>query len=160
MIADVTIRLATIDDAAEIAAMSRDYIEHGLPWRWREDRIAAAINNPDTNVAVVGDYGAVTAFGIMSYADVDAHLLLFAVRRTSQRTGVGSAVLLWLEAVARTAGTRRIQVEARRENSAARHFYSEHGYHERVIKKAMYSGIADGIRLEKLLRSEPARSPD
>ena len=155
MIADVTIRLATRADAAYIAAMSRDYIEHGLPWRWRHDRIAAAIRNPDTNVAVVGEPGSLTAFGIMSYADVDAHLLLFAVRSASQRMGVGSAVLLWLEAVARTAGAKRIQVEARRENAAARHFYSEHGYHERAIKKAMYSGIADGIRLEKLLRSEP-----
>lgn len=137
MIADVTIRLATRADAADIAGMSRDYIEHGLPWRWRHDRIAAAIANPDTNVAVVGDPGAVVAFGIMSYADVDAHLLLFAVRSASRRSGVGSAVLLWLEAVARAAGTQRIQVEARRENVAARNFYSEHGYHERLIKRAM-----------------------
>ena len=160
MIADVAIRLATLDDAADIAAMSRDYIEYGLPWRWRDERVAAAINNPDTNAVVVGDHGAMLAFGIMSYADVDAHLLLFAVRRASQRTGVGSAVLLWLEAVARTAGAKRILVEARRENSAARNFYSEHGYHERTIKKAMYSGIADGFRLEKLLRSEPAGGRD
>jgi ribosomal-protein-alanine N-acetyltransferase len=154
MIADVAIRLATRADAADIAAMSRDYIEHGLPWRWRQDRIAAAIANPDTNVAVVGDPGAVVAFGIMSYAEVDAHLLLFAVRRARWRMGVGSAVLLWLEAVARSAGAERILVEARRDNAAARNFYNEHGYHERTIKKAMYSGLADGVRLEKLLRSE------
>ena len=154
MIADVTIRLATRADAADIAAMSRDYIEHGLPWRWRHDRVAAAIANPDTNVVVVGDHGAITAFGIMSYADVDAHLLLFAVRSASRRAGVGSAVLLWLEAVARDLGAKRIQVDARRDNVAARNFYSEHGYHERTIKRAMYSGIADGIRLEKLLRVE------
>lgn len=156
MITDVTVRLATPADAMDIAAMSRDYIEHGLPWRWRPDRVAASINNPDTNVAVVGERGALAAFGIMSYADADAHLLLFAVRSASQRTGVGSAVLLWLEAVARTAGAKRIQVDARKENEAARNFYSEHGYHERSIKKAMYSGIADGIRLEKVLRIEPA----
>ena len=155
MIADVTIRLATRDDASDIAAMSRDYIEHGLPWRWRHDRVAAAIANPDTNVVVVGEHGAITAFGIMSYEDVDAHLLLFAVRSASQRTGVGSAVLLWLEAVARTAGAKRIQVEARKEIVAARNFYSEHGYHERLIKKAMYSGVVDGIRLEKLLAIRP-----
>ena len=154
MIADVVIRLATPADAADIAAMSRDYIEHGLPWRWRHDRIAAAIANPDTNVVVVGEQGAIAAFGIMSYADVEAHLLLFAVRSAKQRMGVGSAVLLWLEAVARTGGAKRIQVEARRENVAARNFYSEHGYHERLIKKAMYSGIVDGIRLEKHMRVE------
>lgn len=153
MIADVAIRLATPLDAADIAAMSRDEIEQGLPWRWRHSRVAAAIANPDTNVAVVGEHGELTAFGIMSYADVDSHLLLFAVRRASQRAGVGSAVLLWLEAAARAAGARKIQVEARRDNVAARNFYSEHGYHERTIKTAMYNGIADGIRLEKLLRT-------
>jgi [ribosomal protein S18]-alanine N-acetyltransferase len=155
MIADVAIRLATHADAVEIAMMSRDEIEYGLPWRWRHDRVASAIANADTNVVVVGEHGALTAFGIMSYASVDAHLLLFAVRRSSQRTGIGSAVLLWLEAVARTAGARRILVEARRDNVAARSFYGEHGYHERTIKKAMYSGLADGIRLEKLLQVEP-----
>ncbi len=154
MIADVAIRLATPLDATDIAAMSRDEIEHGLPWCWSHDRVAAAIANPDTNVAVVGEFGALTAFGIMSYADEDAHLLLFAVRSASQRSGVGSAVLLWLEAVARAAGARKIQIEARRDNVAARNFYSEHGYHERSIRKAMYSGIADGMRLEKLLRIE------
>lgn len=152
MIADVAIRLATTADAAEIAAMSRDYIEHGLPWRWRPDRVTAAINNAETNVAVVSEHGAIIAFGIMSYADIDAHLLLFAVHGTRQRSGVGSAVLNWLEAVACTAGARKIQVEARRDNDAARNFYCDHGYHEITIKKAMYSGVSDGIRFEKLLR--------
>ena len=156
MIADVAIRLATRADAADIAAMSRDYIEHGLPWRWRQDRIAAAINHPDTNVAVVAEHGAIAAFGIMSYADVDAHLLLFAVRSARRRAGVGSALLLWLEAVARTAGTQRIFVEARRDNVAARNFYSEHGYHHLTIHKAMHSGIADGVRLEKHLSAAAA----
>jgi ribosomal protein S18 acetylase RimI-like enzyme len=154
MIANVAIRLATPSDAADIAEISRDHIEYGLPWRWRRDRVAAAIANPETNVAVVGERRAVTAFGIMSYRDDDAHLLLLAVRRERQRTGVGSAVLLWLEAVARTAGAQRILVDARRDNVAARNFYGEHGYHERAIKKQMYSVLDDGIRFEKLLRVE------
>lgn len=154
MIADVAIRLATVADAAEIAAMSRDTIEHGLPWRWRRERVAAAIINAETNVAVVAEHGALQAFGIMAYADVDAHLLLFAVRSARRRAGVGSAVLAWLEAAARAAGTRRIQVEARHDNASARNFYSEHGYHECGLKRAMYSGVADGIRLEKWLRTE------
>jgi hypothetical protein len=81
MIADVAIRLAKISDAEDIAVMSRDFIEHGLPWTWTADRIAAAILEPDTNVAVVGERGAITAFGIMSYPHDDAHLLLFAVKR-------------------------------------------------------------------------------
>ncbi len=84
----------------------------------------------------------------------DAHLLLFAVRTAHRRIGVGSAVLTWLEAVARTAGTQRIVVEARLENAAARSFYSEHGYHERAIEKAMYGRVVDGVRLEKWLLTD------
>jgi ribosomal-protein-alanine N-acetyltransferase len=154
VIADVAIRLATVADAAQIAAMSRDHIEHGLPWRWTTKRVAHAIEDRNTNAVVVGEPGAIEAFGIMSFTNEDAHLLLFAVDRASQRRGLGSAVLLWLETAARSAGAQRIRVEARRENDAARCFYNEHGYHERAIKRAMYSGQVDGIQLEKWLRME------
>ena len=153
MLADVTVRLATTADAEGIAAMSREYIEQGLPWTWRAERVARAIRDPGTNVAVVGPPEAIAGFGIMSYLDDDAHLLLFAVDHLKRRQGIGTALLLWLEDVARAAGSRRIRVEARRDNEAARNFYSEHGYHERALHKKMYGGTADGVRLEKWLRA-------
>ena len=156
MIADIAVRLATLSDAADIAAMSRDYIEQGLPWTWTEGRIAKAIRDPETNVVVAGDASAIatpiTGFGIMFYASDDAHLLLFAVRSAHQRRGVGSAILRWLEGVARAAGATRIRVECLRENSVARNFYCEHGYHELDIAKKFYRGLKDGIHLEKWLR--------
>jgi len=156
MISHLTIRFATRVDAAAIAALSRDEIEHGLPWTWREPRVVRAIADPDTNVIVVGPPGAVVAFGVMYYADDDAHLLLFAVHRSQQRQGVGSALLQWLEQAARAAGAQRIRVEARMDNEAARSFYNERGYHEREIAPRMYSGRLDGVRLEKWLRPADA----
>ena len=117
---DVAVRLARAFDAEDIAAMSRDYIEHGLPWTWTAGRIEAAIREADINVVVAGERGAISAFGIMSYPADDAHLLLFAVRQNQRRRGVGSAILRWLEEAARTAGAKRIRVECRRDNSAAR----------------------------------------
>ena len=151
MIENISVRLATLDDAAGIAAMSREYIEHGLPWSWTEARVELAIRNLDTNVAVVGERGAIAAFGIMSYRN-DAHLLLFAVRRAQQRRGVGSAILRWLEEAARTAGAKRIRVECRRDNVAARNFYCEHAYQELSITTKFYRGLKDGIHLVKWLR--------
>jgi ribosomal-protein-alanine N-acetyltransferase len=159
MIADVAVRLAVLADAANIAAMSRDYIEHGLPWSWTEARVAHAIRDPDTNVVVAGERGAVNAFGIMFHTNDDAHLLLFAVRSAYQRRGVGSAILRWLEDAAKIAGARRIRVECRRDNVAARNFYSEHAYTERDIAKGMYRGIKDGIHLEKWFRLDEIPSP-
>jgi ribosomal-protein-alanine N-acetyltransferase len=152
VIAHVMVRLATQADAADIAAMSRDYIEQGLPWSWTPLRVARAIRDPEINVAVVGERGALEAFGIMQYLDDDAHLLLFAVRRASRRKGIGSALLEWLEDVARCAGAKRIRLEARRDNAAARNFYCEHGYHELVIAEKMYRGLEDGVKLEKWFR--------
>lgn len=153
MIADVAIRLASGADAAAIAAMSRDNIEQGLGWSWREGRVRSAIADRDTNVVVVGAPPALAAFGIMSYSEQHAHLLLLAVHASHRRRGVGSAVLLWLERVAALAGAQRILVEARQANAAARCFYCEHGYHERHIERGMYSGVEAGIGLEKWLRA-------
>ena len=106
----------------------------------------------DINVVVAGERGAISAFGIMSYPDDDAHLLLFAVRRNQRRRGVGSAILRWLEEAADTAGAKRIRVECRRDNSAARNFYCEHGYQELSITTRFYRGLKDGIHLVKWLR--------
>jgi ribosomal-protein-alanine N-acetyltransferase len=133
----VDVRLATAADAGDIAAMSRDLI-------------AAA----DTNVVVVREAQTLVAFGIMEYLDDDAYLVLFAVRRSRQRQGIGSAVLRWLEAAALAAGACRIRVDARRDNAAARSFYHEHGYHEVRITARRYSGQIDQIRLEKWFRAE------
>ena len=147
------VELATPGDAAAIAAMSRDEIERGLGWSWTESRVRRAILNPDTNVAVIRENRTIAAFGIMSYRDEAAHLLLFAVRRSQQRKGMGSVMLGWLEEVAQAAGLPRVFVECRRDNAAARNFYGEHGYHEVVISKGYYSGVMDAIRLEKWLAS-------
>lgn len=151
MIGNLDIRLATQADAAEIAAMSRDYIEQGLPWTWTEGRVAFSIASKETNVVVAREAGRIIGFGIMSYPHDDAHLLLFAVRPEYRRRGVGSAMLSLLEEVGRELGMRRIRVECRRDNDAARNFYAEHGYHELAIIRRMYRGMADGICLEKWL---------
>ncbi len=149
---DLFIRFAAIADARAIAEMSRDTIEQGLPWTWRPGRVMHAIRDPRTNVVVVGEHGAVEAFGIMSYLEDDAHLLLLAVAPARRRRGIASAMLAWLERVARAAGAQRIRVEARHENLAARNLYAEHGYHEHAFTRGMYSGRADGVFLEKWLR--------
>jgi ribosomal protein S18 acetylase RimI-like enzyme len=146
-----TVQLATLADAEEIAALSRDQIEHGLGWSWTVDRVQHSIRDPETNVAVVRERDVIVAFGIMKYRDEVAHLLLFAVRNSHQRQGIGSLVLRWLEAVAQASGVTRIDVECRRDNAAARNFYGEHGYHEHVISRGYYRGIEYAVRLEKWL---------
>ena len=149
----VHVGTASPSDAGAIADLSRRLIEHGLPWTWRPGRVARAMASADTNVAVVREQDELVGFGIMKYGDEDAHLVLFAVRAWRQRQGVGRSILAWLEACAAVAGSSCIRVEARRDNVAARSFYNELGYHEVRIRRRMYGGIADGVHLEKWLRS-------
>lgn len=160
MTIDPPVHLASPADAEDIARMSRDLIERGLPWGWRADRVLQAMRHPDTNVAVIRSEGELLAFGIMEYLETDAYLALLAVRATRQRQGLGRALVQWLEACARAAGARRIRVEARRDNLAARSFYNELGYHEVRIRQDRYSAGVDGLLLEKWLHALPAGDQD
>ena len=156
MTPSITITVAQFCDSHEIAEMSRTLIERGLPWTWRPGRIAREIAAADKNVVVARSQDGIIGFGIMEYLDQYAYLVLFAVRPTGQRQGVGSAILSWLEASASVAGLEKIRVEARRDNLAGRCFYNEHGYHEIKIERHRYSGVADGVTLEKWLRNSAA----
>jgi ribosomal-protein-alanine N-acetyltransferase len=147
----ISVRLATSGDVHGIAAMSRDLIEHGLPWRWTPERVRRCLRDRNTNIAVASEDRLILGFGIMKYEEDEAHLLLFAVHPACRRRGVGAAIIEWLEAVARTAGISRVVLECRRENGGARDFYGALGYHERHIVRRMYEGVEDGITLEKWL---------
>ena len=153
MLSEAAAVLAVARDAPSIAAMSRDYIERRLGWRWTAERVLDSMRDPVRNVAVVRDGGDVIGFGIMAYAEDCAHLELLGVLPKNRRQGLASAITVWLERAARVAGIERIFVECRRNNDAARNFYHEHCYHEQRIDKAMYRGIEDGIRLQKWLRA-------
>jgi ribosomal protein S18 acetylase RimI-like enzyme len=144
------VRLATSQDAVEIANMSREYIEHGLGWGWQPDRVQEAIQDPNTIVAVIGKRDEIIGFGAMSYDDEHAHLLLLAVRHSFQMKGVGTTIVNWLETVAQNAGIRRFIVEVRRDNLPGISFYSSLGYEIEYLKESMYR-TEDGLGLEKRL---------
>ena len=147
----VDIRLAHPADAAAIASLSRSEIESGLSWSWRPERVRKAIADPDTNVVVAMEGDLLLGFGIMIYRDETAHLCLFAVQPALRRRGIGSAILTWLERVAQVAGVRKLGLEARNDNAVALAFYRHRGYRRATIVEGMYQGVADGVRLEKLL---------
>jgi [ribosomal protein S18]-alanine N-acetyltransferase len=146
------IRLATAADAAAIADMSRQYIESGLGWSWTPARIAAAIADRETNVALIDQPDGVLAFGIMHYADRSAHLALLAVDPAQRRRGIAARLVAWLEKCADTAGIERIRVEARSDNPEALAFYQKLGYVQIDRLARYYRGVLDAVRLEKTLR--------
>ena len=148
--------LATREDAPTLAAMSRDYIERGLGWRWRVPAIENLIASPDTVVLcarVPSTPGnAIIGFGIMQYALEEAHLILLAVRPRMRRRGLARELLAWLERTADTAGIRKIELEVRERNSGARKFYRKQGYRSGPSIPRYYDGIETAIRMAKKLR--------
>jgi ribosomal-protein-alanine N-acetyltransferase len=149
MITDCQIRLALPADARRIAAMSRDFIEHGLGWRWTPARVMAALRAPDSNLAVACRSNSLAGFGLMQYKDDEAHLILLAVEADCRRTGVATALLAWLEKCALTAGIGTIYLEARARNLEARAFYRKAGYLEVALVPGYYQGREDGVRIAR-----------
>ena len=124
----LVLRAAHRSEAAAIGTMSRLQVEYGLNWRWTPARIRRAIDDRETMVLVASIEGVLEGFAIMKFRDEDAHLLLLAVQPRARRTGVGRAMLQWLEKSCRTAGIEHIRLEVRVSNRPARQFYESMGY--------------------------------
>lgn len=124
----LVLRPAHVSEASAIASMSRLLVEHGLNWRWTPSRVRQSIRDKETMVLVASIDGRLAGFAIMKFRDEESHLFLLAVTPTRQRTGIGRALLAWLEKSCRTAGMRHIRVEVRAGNLQAKKFYERFGF--------------------------------
>lgn len=141
----IEIRLATVRDAAELAVMSRDLVEHGLGWSWTAPRIARHVRAPESVVLVAQSRERVAGFAIMRFGEEEAHLDLLAVRPRYQRLGVGRWLLAWLEESAIVAGVSVIYLEVRAGNAGARSFYEKLGFQSIKRIPGYYSGRESAI---------------
>ncbi len=133
----LVLRKAHWSDATAIAGMSRLQIEHGLHWRWTPSRVRRVIRDSETMVLVASVAGVIEGFAIMKFGMDKAHLLLLAVAPQMRRTGIGTALLQWLEKSCDTAGISLIRLELRTSNNDARRFYENAGY-QFVGQRAQY----------------------
>jgi ribosomal-protein-alanine acetyltransferase len=150
------LRLARREDAAVIAGMSRHLVEQGLPWSWKEQRILRCIANPECVVLTARDRKRLVGFAIMEFLDDRAHLNLIAVLPGYRKQGIGTRLLGWLEASARTAGTFLVSLELRVSNDAAHRFYKKLGYVTKGRRRAYYAGTEDALCMIRDLRMIPA----
>lgn len=162
----VELGLARHAEAPMLSRISRDYIERGLPWRWKPARLRGLIDDPDTVVLCARrkplrrqdltapdtrTLGNLLGFAAMTYQLDSAHLMLLATLPRARRRGVGTHLLQWLEKTAVTAGVERISLEVRARNSNARAFYREHGYQERDYIPRYYGGEESAFRMTRTL---------
>lgn len=144
---DAELRLARRRDARTIANLSRDLIESGLEWRWTPKRVEAAVANTEVLALVAETRVEVSGFGLMEFHTHHAHLALFAVRESHQRSGVGTRLLNWMTESARTAGCDKIVLEVRSTNDGARAFYERQGYEADKVLEGYYDGREAALRM-------------
>lgn len=147
----IRLGLARSSDVPTLAVMAGSLVETGLPQSWDEGRIHRCLLHRDYVVLVARDGKRVAGFAVMEFLDRHAHLALLAVEPAYQGRGIGRALLEWLEATARTAGTFLIQLEVRAGNVAARRFYARVGYSEAGTRRAYYAGREDAVRMARSL---------
>lgn len=150
--AAITLLPAQPADALPLALLSRDLIEHGLPWSWRPEHIVAQIREPESVVLLARSGPEITGFGIMAYRRAHAHLNLLAVAPRWRRSGIGRRVVAWLEETALVAGLEWIDLEVRAANREARAFYERLGYHALEYVPGYYRGQESAIRMRRRLR--------
>ena len=89
----------------------------------------------------------------MRYLEQEAHLLLFAVSPKQRRSGVGTALIEWLEKTALIAGIETIHLEVRARNNGSRRFYRRLGYEEGDTLRGYYRGVEAAVRIRRRLWS-------
>jgi ribosomal-protein-alanine N-acetyltransferase len=146
-----TLSLARRPDALEIAEMSRDLIEHGLPWSWTPARVRRAILGRDCCVLIARRELRISGFAIMHFGDEVAHLNLLAVRAEHRRQGLGRQLIVWLSASAVAAGIFRIDLELRETNFGARAFYQSLGFQSLDVVRGYYQGREPALRMSRRL---------
>ncbi|MFV2089498.1 MAG: GNAT family N-acetyltransferase [Pseudomonadales bacterium] len=151
-----TLRLARLGDARPLARMSRDYIEHGLTWRWREENLKKKIGAPETVVLVaeldVGGVHFIGGFAVMDFMLDKAQLVLLAVHPNLRRRNIGGQLLRWLHKSARVAGSEHIELQVRADNYSARRFYQKFDYLEEALIPGYYDGKQAAYRMKLRLR--------
>ena len=71
---DVQLGYADIADAQAISLLSRDFIEHGLGWAYRPERIERYVRDPDAVVLVARARRNVAGFAIMQFGQMSGQM--------------------------------------------------------------------------------------
>ncbi len=146
--------LAHRADAGRIALLSRNLVEHGLPWSWTPQRVRRCISHPDYVVLVARVQQQLSGFAIMQFLQHHAHLCLLGIQPEYQRRGIGRRLVAWLEKSARVAGVFTVILEVRTSNEAAIRFYRRLGYTDDRVFRAYYSPTESAVRMSHNLRIE------
>lgn len=145
--ATAAVTLMRLENLPAVIEIERNSSSHP----WTERNFQDAMTSGYLGL-VAHERGEVVAFAIARTLVDEAELLLIAVTPSERRQGV--AALLWIELAQRLriAGAKKVFLEVRASNAAARSFYSSRGLSPIGVRKNYYpSGTQDGDREDAIL---------
>lgn len=120
---------------------------------WTDTMFWSELAERDTRWYVVAEEGddVVGYAGLYIYAPGEAYIQTIGVATTSQRNGIGTALLEALLGEARKRGARQVDLEVRADNAVAIALYERHGFERIGIRRGYYqpSG-ADALVMRRI----------
>jgi ribosomal-protein-alanine N-acetyltransferase len=106
------------------------------------------------------DHGGLNAYGIMSIAAGESHILNLCVDPEAQGMGYGNKILHCLMDIARKHGSDTVFLEVRPSNHIARELYRNSGFNEVGMRREYYpaeKGREDAIIMARsLVKDQPS----
>ena len=144
----VHIRRASPADVVEVAALER--VCYSDPWS--ASAFASLPGNPDVFFVVARQMpdGPVVGYAVAWHVLDEAELANLAVEPAWRRTGLGRQLLDATLEHARQRGIKRVYLEVRESNVAARRLYASRGFAEVGTRKQYYSSpVEDALILRR-----------
>ena len=142
------VRRMTMEDGAAVAEM-----EHQLfPDAWSEKSILETLEQTNT-ICLIAEKAGRTAGYLLAYTAADeAEIARIAVVKERQRQGAARALLAELESVCGSEGIKKILLDVRSGNGAARALYTSTGFKEDGIRQRFYENpVEDAILMSREL---------
>lgn len=146
------VRRMTREDGAAVAEMEHQLFADA----WSEKSVLETLDQPNSICLIVEKAGR-TAGYLLAYTAVDeAEIARIAVMKEFQRQGAARALLAELEAVCGSEGIRRILLDVRSGNTAARTLYEKWGFKEDGIRQRFYENpVEDAVLMSRDLPAVP-----
>ena len=142
------------DDLGPVMAVMRDGFDPAFGEAWTAPQCAGLLPMPGVWMSLARVGGEVVGFSLARIVLREAELLLLAVRRDSQRRGVGRKLLERFVDSAARRGAEQLHLEVRQGNHAVG-LYTRSGFEEIGRRKNYYKG-ADGKLYDALTLARTA----
>ena len=144
------VRKMTMEDGAAVAEM-----EHQLfPDAWSEKSVLETLAQPNAICLMAEKAGRAAGYLLAYTAADEAEIARIAVAKEMQRQGVARALLKELEVIGRSGGIRKILLDVRAGNAAARALYVKAGFAEDGIRQRFYENPTE----DAILMSRPVET--